>query len=287
MIVNRPLSTAKHEWNVTLPRNTTRAEPGFRELTENNRSGPLFVRSLEKAMQVLAAFHHADAPLSLSEIAAQANVDRSTAQRMVHTLRSMGYIRRAGDGRGFVPGIRLLDHTLDYLRLDPLVRRATPVLQELRKEVRERVDLSLFDDLRVVYAVRLQSKRQTFYTTLVGHSVPSFCSSGGWAILSRLPDDRVRDILDRSDRRPFTPHTVTQIPAILDKIAETRANGYALSLNQILLGEIAAGFPVLDANGDPVAAIHVAGSLAEWTPEDFVNRNIPLALEAARAISQY
>lgn len=238
-------------------------------------------------MQVLAAFHHADAPLSLSEIAARAGVDRSTAQRMVHTLRSMGYIRRSGDGRGFVPGIRLLDHTLDYLRLDPLVRRATPVLQELRKEVRERVDLSLFDDLRVVYAVRLQSKRQTFYTTLVGHSVPSFCSSGGWAILSRLPDDRVRDILDRSDRRPFTPHTVTEIPELLDKIAETHANGYALTLNQILLGEIAAGFPVLDANGEPVAAIHVAGSLAEWTPEDFVNRNIPLALEAARAISQY
>lgn len=238
-------------------------------------------------MQVLGAFHHTDRPLSLSEIAAHAGVDRSTAQRMVHTLRSMGYIRRAAVGNGFVPGIRLLDHTLDYLRLDPLVRRATPVLQELRKEVRERVDLSLFDDLRVVYAVRLQSKRQTFYTTLVGHSVPSFCSSGGWAILSRLPESQVRDIIDRSDRRPFTPHTVTEIPEILDKIAETRANGYALALNQILLGEIAAGFPVLDANGDPVAAIHVAGSLAEWTPEDFVNRNIPLALEAARAISQY
>lgn len=238
-------------------------------------------------MQVLAAFHHADGPMSLSEIASQAGVDRSTAQRMVHTLRNMGYIRRAADRRGFVPGIRLLDHTLDYLRLDPLVRCATPVLQELRKEVRERVDLSLFDDLRVVYAVRLQSKRQTFYTTLVGHSVPSFCSSGGWAILSRLPDGRVRDILERSDRRPFTPHTITEIPEILDKIAETRANGYALALNQILLGEIAAGFPVLDANGDPVAAIHVAGSLAEWTPEDFINRNVPLALEAARAISQY
>lgn len=238
-------------------------------------------------MQVLSAFHHADSPLSLSEIAEQAGVDRSTAQRMVHTLRAMGYIGRAADGHGFVPGIRLLDHTLDYLRLDPLVRRATPILQELRKEVRERVDLSLFDDLRVVYAVRLQSKRQTFYTTLVGHSVPSFCSSGGWAILSRLPNDRVRDILDRSDRRPFTPHTVTEIPEILEKIAETSANGYALTLNQILLGEIAAGFPVLDASGDPVGAIHVAGSLAEWTPEDFVNRNIPLALEAARAISQY
>ncbi len=270
-----------------MARNTTRAEPGQRDLSDDQRADPLFVRSIERAMQVLSAFHHADAPLSLSEIAQQAQLDRSAAQRMVHSLRMMGYIRRDPTGRGFVPGIRILDHTLDYLRLDPLVRRATPVLQELRKIVRERVDLSLFDDLRVVYAVRLQSKRQNFYTTLVGHSVPTFCSSGGWAILSKLPDAQVRDILDRSDRQPFTPETITEVPAILQKVTETRDQGYALGISQILTGEIAVGFPVLDATGAPVAAIHVAGSQAEWTPEEFTRNFVPLASEAARAISEY
>lgn len=270
-----------------MTRNTTRAEPGFRDLTDEQRHDPLFVRSIERAMQVLSVFHHVDRPLSLSEIAHTAGLDRSAAQRMVHTLRIMGYIRRDPTERGFVPGIRVLDHTLDFLRLDPLVRRATPVLQELRKNVRERVDLSLFDDLRVVYAVRLQSKRQAFYTTLVGHSVPTFCSSGGWAILSKLPPARVQDILDRSDRRPFTPETITEMPALLEKIAETRERGYALALSQILTGEIAVGLPVLDATGVPVAAIHLAGSLSEWTPDEFTSRFVPLASEAARAISQY
>ncbi|QBF32670.1 IclR family transcriptional regulator [Thalassococcus sp. S3] len=270
-----------------MPRNTTRAESGLRAPTDAQRADPLFVRSIERAMQVLSAFHHADGPLSLSDIAEMAKMDRSGAQRMVHTLRNLGYVRRDASGHGFVPDLRILDHTLDYLRLDPLVRRATPILQELRKTVRERVDLSLFDDLRVLYAVRLQSKRETFNTTLVGHSVPTFCSSGGWAILSKLPDERVRDIVERSDRRPFTPHTLTEIDAVLDKVAETRRNGYAVSLNQILNGEIAAGFPVLDPDGRPVGAIHVAGSLAEWSPEDFVHRFVPLGLEAARGISLY
>lgn len=270
-----------------MSRNTTRAEPGLRDLSEDQRADPLFVRSIERAMQVLSVFHHVDRPLSLSEIAQVAGMDRSAAQRMVHTLRTMGYIRRDATGRGFVPGIRVLDHTLDFLRLDPLVRRATPVLQELRKTVRERVDLSLFDDLRVVYAVRLQSKRQTFFTTLVGHSVPTFCSSGGWAILSKLPEAQVNDILSRSDRRPFTPDTITEIPEILEKIAETGQKGYSLAINQILTGEVAMGFPVLGPDGAPMAAIHVAGSLAEWTPEEFTSRFVPLASEAARAISQY
>ncbi len=266
---------------------TTRAESGLRDLTEEQRSDTLFVRSVEKAMNVLSAFHHADGPLSLSEIAQRAGVDRSGAQRMVHTLRTLGYIRRDARENGFLPGIRILDHTLDTLRLDPLVRFATPVLLELRKSVRERVDLSLFDDLRVLYALRLQTKRQNFYATLVGHSVPTYCSSGGWAIMSKLEDDLVRDIVERTDLRPFTNETITTIDEVIEKVTETRDNGFALATSQIVSGEIAAGFPVLDANGNPVGAIHIAGSLSEWTVEDYINHVVPLGQEAARAISYY
>ncbi len=238
-------------------------------------------------MNVLSAFHLADGPMTLSQLAKGAGMDRSAAQRMVHTLRTLGYIRRDESGNGFLPGIRILDHTLDTLRLDPLVRRATPVLQELRKSVRERIDLSLFDDLRMLYAVRLQTKRQKFYTTLVGHSVPTFCSSGGWAVLSKLSDEQVSGIVNRSDRRPFTPDTLTDAQDIKAQVQKARDDGYAIATNQILSGEIAAAFPVLNTKGDPIAAIHIAGSLAEWTQDEYIQRVVPLGQEAARAISQY
>jgi len=270
-----------------MTRNTTRAEPGRRDPTEADRAGALFVQSVEKAMALLSAFHLADGPLTLSEMALRAGMGRSAAQRMVHTLRALGYIRRDPEGHGFLPGLRVLDHTLDYLRLDPMVRQATPLLVELRQNVGERVDLSLFDDLRVVYAVRLQTKRQTLNATLVGHSVPTFCTSGGWAILSRLPEDHARTLLERSDRRPFTPHTLSDVDAIMEQVAQARARGYALASGQVLAGEIAAGFAVMDARGAPVAAIHIAGSLAEWTPEDFAAAVAPAGQQAARSLSRY
>jgi IclR family transcriptional regulator, pca regulon regulatory protein len=266
-------------------RNTLRAESGVRYVSEAQRADPLFTNSIARAMQVLAAFHHADHPLSLAEIAARAGIDRSGAQRIVHTLRAMGYITRDAEDRGFLPGIRILDHTLDYLRLNPLIQHATPVILELRRNVRERVDLSLFDGQRVVYAARMQSKRETFYATLVGHSVPTFCSSGGWAIMARLPEEEAREIVAASDRRAFTPRTLTDPEAIMAEVAATRARGYSVAVEQILLGEVAIGVAVTGPQGRPVAAIHVAGSLAEWTPEDFSTRVAPLALEAARAIS--
>ena len=268
-----------------MTRNTLRAESGVRYLSDEQRADPLFTNSIARALQVLAAFHQADRPLSLSEIASRAGVDRSAAQRIVHTLRSLGYIARDADDRGFLPGIRILDHTLDYLRLNPLIQKATPVLLELRRNVRERVDLSLFDGQRVVYTARMQSKRETFYATLVGHSVPTFSSSGGWAILARLPQDEARAIIEASDRTPFTPRTLTDTDAIMEQIQLTQQRGYSIAVEQILLGEVALGVAINAPNGRPLGAIHVAGSLAEWTPEEFANRVAPLALEAARAIN--
>ncbi|MGR4067963.1 helix-turn-helix domain-containing protein [Halomonas sp. LR3S48] len=270
-----------------MTRHVLKSVPGGRIVTEAQRNDPLFVQSVARAMQVLSAFHGVDSALSLAEIAKAAGIDRSAAQRIVHTLRQLGYLRLDKDGRGFLPDIRILDHTLDYLSLNPIVRNATPVLLELRRNAQERVDLSLFDDVRVVYAARMQSKRETFFATLVGHSVPTYCSSGGRAILSKLDDDEVRDIIARSDRTPLTPRTITDPERVMSKVHEAREQGFALAREEILIGEIALGVPIIGHDGRPCGAIHIAGSLSDWHEEAFRDRFFPLAAEAALAISRF
>ncbi|MFT4014209.1 MAG: IclR family transcriptional regulator C-terminal domain-containing protein [Paracoccus sp. (in: a-proteobacteria)] len=243
------------------------------------------MQSLGRGMQVLAAFSGAERALSLSEIAQRAGITRSAAQRIVHTLRVTGHLRLSEDGRGFLPDLGILDLTYDYLRLNPLIRRASTALLELRRNLRERVDLSLFDGQRMVYAARMQSKREIFFATLVGHSVPTFCTSGGWAVMALLPDVEVDALLAGADLRPLTPRTLTDPGAIRAQVAQARETGHALALEQIVMGEIALGMAIPDRDGRPVAAIHVAASLAEWEPEEFRRRVAPLAAETVRAIT--
>ncbi len=244
----------------------------------------LFVRSAARAMHVLSAFHHVGGPMSLSEIAENAGIDRSAAQRLVHTLLTLGYIRRSADDRGYLPGIKLLDHTLDVLRLDPVVQKATPVLLELRKNVQERVDFSLYDETRLIYALRMQSKRETFYATLVGHSVPTFCTAGGRAVLSTLPDAAAREIIARTPLHKYTAKTKTNSECVMAMVECARADGYAIVVDEFVQGEVAVGVAITGRDGKPLGAIHVAGSLAEWTPDEFANQVSPMAMEAARAI---
>lgn len=244
----------------------------------------LFLQSVARALDVLECFAEAPQIKSLGDIAAATGLNKSAAQRIGLTLLARGYLERADDG-GLTLGKRLLDRSFDYLRSNPVVVRATPVLIELRKRAGERVDFSLFDDISTIHTIRMQSKRETFYATLPGRRIPTFISSGGRACMARMPDDVVDDILKRSDRKPLTPKTLTKIPAIWQKIREARADGYAYALEEAQIGEIVLGACVLDGRQRPVGAVHIAGSLSEWSVADFRKSFSPLVVEAASAIS--
>lgn len=245
----------------------------------------LFVQSVAKAMGLLEALGSRPQPLTLSQLALQAGMDRSTAQRLAHTLATLGYLEKGPGGRGYVLGKKILERTFDFLRGSSLIERATPILTDLQKETGERIDLSLFDDLSIIYALRRQTKRQTFFATLVGRRIPVYCSSGGRAIMSHLSDEAIDDILGRSSLKALTPKTETNRARIKEKVRQAKAMHYAIALEESLLGEIALACAILDHNRQPVAAVHIAGSLSEWTPEKFAQRFAPLAIETARALS--
>ena len=104
--------------------------------------------------------------------------------------------------------------------------------------------------------------------------------------MSFLSEEAIDSILERSTLAPLTPKTLTDKAQIKLKVAEARSLNYGLSLEESLLGEIAIGSAILDRRNQPVAAVHIAGSLSEWTSESFTQRFAPLVIEAARALGR-
>ena len=84
------------------------------------------------------------------------------------------------------------------------------------------------DSLSIVYATRMQSKRETFYATLAGRRQPTYATSGGRACLALLPDEEVDDILSRSVMTRLTPKTETDPATVRAAIEQSRADGYCL-----------------------------------------------------------
>lgn len=84
----------------------------------------LFVRAAARAVAVMSVFEFAHKPLTLNEIAELAGLDRSAAQRMIHTLQELGMIVRDEQDRGYLPGRRVLTMACSHLRLNPVLRHA-------------------------------------------------------------------------------------------------------------------------------------------------------------------
>jgi DNA-binding IclR family transcriptional regulator len=253
------------------------------ESLERNR---LFIGSVAKGFDVLRAFVGAGRYLSLADIVARSGLDKSTAQRMTHTLNELGYLRKCADTRRYSLGRPLLDFSFQYIRTEPLVELATPHLIELRRACEERVDLSLFDESTLVYVVRLQSKRENFYTTLVGRRMPVFCTAGGRAMLARLPQARAREIVENNPRTALSPATITDVPTIMARINAVRRDGYAVAIEESIAGEIVVAAALVNPVGMPVGAVHVAGSIREWKADKFVATMAPKLLEAVDLVNR-
>jgi len=251
----------------------------------SERSDTLMVQSVAKAFRVLTVFDKGRGSLTLSQIARETGMDVSTVQRFTHTLTQLGYLRKDPTTRQFELSIKTLDLAYHYIRGSRLVDRAVPVLLELSKQTEEAVSLTVLDGVEVVFVLRYLSRRMLNTDVIAGTRLPAYCTAPGRAMLSRLPEARVHDILDNSSFIAHTPATPTDRNDLLARIETARQQGYAAAFDEIYHGDASVAAPILDADGLALAAVNVAVPLARIERAQFLETFPHLVTTAARGIS--
>lgn len=264
-----------------MPLSNAPKKPGG---TERIGSNPLNVKSVSKAFDILEAFEDQGQFLNLGELVAATGLDKSAVQRFTHTLVQRGYLEQDAVTRRYALGRQLLTFSFDFLKSFHLIERASPILLDLRRNIQERVDLSLRNGDMLLYVMRLQQKRETYSQGLIGRRLPLYFSAGGRAMLSYLDDEEAQRIVEGSDRKKRTPKTLIDVDEIMKEVRKARRQGYALQAEEGRPDEIVVAAAVLDSKGVPIAAVHIAASLADWTVVKFEKRAAPLARWAAKAI---
>ncbi|HUH58260.1 MAG TPA: IclR family transcriptional regulator, partial [Pseudomonadales bacterium] len=227
----------------------------------------------------------AEKDLSLMDIVRLTGYDKSTAQRFTHTLQTVGYLSKNPNTKRYSLSVKAMELAFNFLRNDSFIEIANPHLIELCRITDQRVSLSLFDDTGIVYVMRHQTKPDYYYSSLAGRRLLACCNAGGRAILAKLDEAKVLDILSRSEVIPYTTKTITDKAKILQEIKKIEQKGYGLSVEQVTYGELGLGAAITDKAGYPFAALHIIGSLADQTSEVFEGKYAPLILETVQRIS--
>lgn len=243
------------------------------------------VSSVEKAFRVLSAFDDAHPTLSLTQLAAAADLDKSAVQRFTHTLMHLGLLWKDPTTKRFELTPKTLEFGYRYSKSNPLVRRASPYLLHLSQQTDETVSLTVLDDTNIVFISRFQSRNVLNTDVVIGTSLPAFCTAPGIAILSKTPDDEAKSILDRSPVRPITPHTTWKKDDLLAKIKRAQTTGYAVAWNEYYIGDLSVAAAIVGPNGRPLGAVSIAVSAARYSPEEAETKFAGLAVATARALT--
>ena len=199
---------------------------------------------------MLRALEDEPSGLSLGEIAQRVGLARSTVQRIVDALRTEQFVIAASPTAGVRLGPALVRLAASAsVEFDQITR---PIIAELSQAVGETVDMSVLKGRSAVFTDQIQGSHRLRAVSAIGDTFPLHCTANGKAILSVLPDDKLKALL-RMPLQKMTPNTITKPAELLREIEHCRRTGVAVDNEEHTEGISALGTGFIDPVGRAIA----------------------------------
>jgi IclR family pca regulon transcriptional regulator len=234
-----------------------------------------FVGSLAKGLEVLQVFNRERPELTLSEVAKAVGISPAAARRCLLTLKELGFV--ASHERRFLLTPRVLRLSEAFLSSVSMQEVMQQFLQELADATGDSASVAVLDGADVLYIASVPVKRSYQLTPTIGTRYPAYATSLGRAILSRSPAHLVDEVLGASNIRGLTAKTETDPARLREKIAEAARNGIAGIEEELAYGVVSVAMPLLNSEGQAVAAVNASTTPAHTTLADMLtSRREPL-----------
>jgi DNA-binding IclR family transcriptional regulator len=179
--------------------------------------------ALDKGLDILELLAHAQAPFTMTGVAAAIGYSKGEIFRMLQVLEERGYIARVNDS-GYVLTNRLFLLGMERPPVKSLVEAALPVMHRLAREVLQPCHLVVASGDQMVVIARIEPPDDLGFVVRVGHRLPLSRSTSG-SVLFAFQSDEVRahwlDLMDAAGTLQRRKGFIAQADSI-------RAQGYAM-----------------------------------------------------------
>jgi DNA-binding IclR family transcriptional regulator len=245
------------------------------------RSPP--VQSVDRAISVLELLSRRGWS-GVTEVARELDIHKSTAYRLLTTLRDRGLVEQDAAtekyrlGFGLVLLARSASADLDILRC------AEPVCERLSELTKETVTTAVLEDDDAVVIHQSISRASALNVDWTGRHTPLHATAAGKIFLSYMPEDQLLRVL-RGPLEHFTENTIVEPASLLDHTRRIPDEGYAYTVEELEVGLNAVGAPIRRADGAVVGTVSVSGPAFRLPPETLPEIG-ELSKRAAAEISQ-
>ena len=246
-------------------------------------SGPDFVESLARGLDVLTAFGADRRSMSLAEVAAATELARPTARRLLLTLEELGYVRSTAGSYELTP--KVVGLGMAYVASLGLWDIARPHMQALVAATRESSSMAQLDGSDIVYVGRVSVPKIVALRVEIGTRFPAVQTSQGKVLLAALTPDQLAETLAQPSRSGLPRYIGTSPEGLLEELQQVRARGWALADEELAPGVRSVAVPLRDGHGAVRAAMNVTVHAAETSTEVLLDEHLPRLLRAAGEIS--
>ena len=239
------------------------------------------VQSVDRAITILELLAR-EGESSVTEIAAQLGVHKSTAFRLLATLEGHRLVEQINDRGRYrlgVGNLRLAGATT--ARLD-VVSEARPLTRQLAADTGETVNITVRSDESALYLDQVAGSSALQSHNWVGQRIPLHATSNGKVLLSELSQHEFDEALPHLPR--FTEHTITSVARLREELDGVRRRGYALAVDELEVGLTAAAAPIRSAHGDIIASMSISGPTFRLTGQR-LEETVPMVVAAALEVS--
>lgn len=242
------------------------------------------VYSVEKAIRLLDCFWQERRALSLRELEQRTGWAKSTIHGLLASMLDSGVVEQNSSDGKYRLGYHLFELGSAVSRSWDLPRCCAPYLQELVDRFGESAYLARLSGNELLLALCEEPHGGFRIVSEEGTRLPLHCSCQGKAILAQKSLSEARRLLQRRERKCYTPHTVTGEEALLQQLEAVRSQGVAYEIEEYKLGLKSVAAPIFDRSGQ---CDHAIAIICMATVEQETFRAMARAVrEAAEAISQ-
>lgn len=201
-----------------------------------------------------------------SELSVALDISKSTLYGYLTTLHELEYVVKTDEE--YDVSLKCLDHGTYAREKIPLIEHARSPLEHLATSTNQVAWLYVEEHGHLVYLLSAEGENAVRTRGRVGMRTHLHCTAAGKAILSHLPEARVREIIDRHGLPRLTDQTITEVDALFAALESVRERGYAFNVGESMENARAVAAPIL-VDDEPVGAVNVVGSASRLRGRGF------------------
>ena len=207
------------------------------------------IQSLARGIEVLSILEKKDSA-TIGEIAEELGVDKSTASRLIQTLKEYDMVRIDPNSKKYRLGFRIL-YLGESLRQDINVSAiARPYMYRLCESLGESIHLASVSNHQVYIVDQVRSKKEYQLEARIGMVESWHASSVGKCILAYKSQTYTENILQEKELKKYTPHTITDPAELLKEFGRIRNKGYAIDDEERTPGVRCIAVPIFNYSGN-------------------------------------